>query len=350
MREIDFVVPGRIDSLTGGYIYDWNILQGLERLGWPTNVLSLDTSFPTPTVRALREAETVFRSIPDGRLVVIDGLALGGLAENLSRHSDRLDLVALVHHPSAFEIGLYAARAKSLHQSEQASLAEMKRVICTSAWTSRALADYNVAPELIRIVAPGTEPAPVATGAEGPEKNILCVATVTRRKGHAVLLDALDQVRKRPWHLHCVGSLERDPECAGALKRQIGILGLGDRVSLHGELPNELRDALYEQADVFVLASNLEGYGMALAEALAHGLPIVTTHCGAIPETVPEGAGMFVPPGDSKALAGALNLVLGERAVRESLREKALAARANLPTWDLASQGFASALEELDET
>jgi len=350
MREIEFVIPGQIDSLTGGYIYDRNIVQGLSRLGWPTNVVSLDTSFPTPTAQALRAAANAFDAIADGRIVIIDGLALGGLAEILAAHADRLDLVALVHHPVAFEIGLYAARAKSLHQSEQASLAKVKQVICTSAWTSRALAEYNVSPDLIQIIEPGTSPAPASTGAQGADLNVLCVATVTQRKGHAVLLDALDQLRKKRWQLHCVGSLERDHECAAALQRQIKILGLEQRVNLHGELPDEERDALYAQADIFVLASNLEGYGMALAEAVARGIPIVATECGAIPETVPDGVGILVPAGDCGALAGALDQLISSGATRARLREHALTARDHLPTWEKACARFASTLQKLDAT
>jgi glycosyltransferase involved in cell wall biosynthesis len=347
MPAIEFVVPGSIESLTGGYIYDRKIVEGLDKLGWHTNVISLDGSFPMPTPDALRHAETAFAGIADGRIVVIDGLALGGLADILAAQTQRLELVALVHHPVSFEIGLYAARAKSLHRSERASLAEVKRVICTSAWTSRALAEYDVAPTLVRIVEPGTEPAEPAQGASGPELNILCVATVTPRKGHAVLIDALDRLRKKPWHLHCVGSTTRNRDCAAALGRQIELLRLTDRITVHGEIPDAALEKRYREADVFVLVSNLEGYGMALAEALAHGIPIITTPCGAIPETVPEGVGLFVPPGDCAALTAALDKLLSSDATRRVFRERALAARSKLPTWDDACARFVRALTGL---
>ncbi len=348
MSSVDIVVPGDIATLTGGYIYDRHIAEGLASLGWQVNVHSLDPSFPVPKRSAVHEAMELFESIPDGRMVVIDGLAIGGLVGILQTHAERLKLVALVHHPVAFEIGLYAARAKSLHQSEKESLAIVDRVVCTSAWTSRALADYDVPAELIRVVEPGTTQAPVAKGSSSGELNLLCVATITPRKGHAVLLDALERLRNRRWHLHCVGSLDRNRDCAYALRNQIEDLRLTDRVTLHGEVPNEERDRLYSEADIFVLASNLEGYGMALAEALARGIPIVTTPSGAIPETVPEDAGVFVPAGDSAALAAALDELIGNPRTRKTVAERALAVRENLPTWDDACEGFARVLEELE--
>jgi len=347
MRSIEFVVPGSIETLTGGYIYDRRIVDGLRSLGWSANVVALDASFPIPSGEALEDARRAFERIADDHIVVIDGLALGGLADVLAAHAKRLKLVALVHHPVSFEIGLYPARAKSLHQLEQASLAQVRRVICTSAWTSRALAEYDVDPTIIHIVEPGTEPATAAVGSQTTTLNILCVATVTSRKGHAVLMDALHPLRKRSWHLHCVGSLERDSECAAALAAQIRALQLGDKVTLHGEVSDERLAQMYSETDIFVLASNLEGYGMALAEALARGIPIVTTPCGAIPETLPDGVGMYVPAGDCDALAAALDRLIGSRILRQQLREHALAARSRLPSWEETSARFSRSLEDL---
>lgn len=347
MGPVDIVVPGSIETLTGGYIYDRRIAEGLSRLGWSTKIHSLDPSFPVPGQAAIAAAAKVFESIPDKHTVVIDGLALGGLADILAAHTERLRLVALVHHPVAFEIGLYAARAKSLHHSERASLSAMQRVVCTSAWTSRALAEYDVPPSLIRVVEPGTDSAPAARGSEGPNLNLLCVATVTARKGHAVLIDALERLRHRSWHLHCVGSLVRDRNCVAALREQIDTLNLTERVTLHGEVSDEALNDFYSQTDIFVLASNLEGYGMALAEALARGIPIVTTPAGAIPETVPDDVGLFVPAGDCSKLAVALDEIIGNKTTRRRFAEHALAARSKLPSWEDSCARFGAVLEEL---
>jgi glycosyltransferase involved in cell wall biosynthesis len=167
---------------------------------------------------------------------------------------------------------------------------------------------------------------------------------VTARKGHALLVDALANLRERRWHLTCVGSLVRDRAAVEELNRRIERLRLTNRVSLLGEVDDTALARCYERADVFVLASYLEGYGMALAEAVARGLPIVSTTGGAIPETVPEGAGVLVRPGDGRALATALGLLLDDADARAALAAAARAAAPRLPTWSEAAAKLEAAL------
>jgi glycosyltransferase involved in cell wall biosynthesis len=174
---------------------------------------------------------------------------------------------------------------------------------------------------------------------------LLCVATVTPRKGHAVLLEALGELRDRRWHLTCAGSVTRDPATFAALEHQVERLALRARVSFLGDLDSDALEREYERADLFVLASHLEGYGMALAEAVARGIPVVSTTAGAIPETVPAAAGVLVPPGDSRSLAKALAGLLDHDDARARLAANACAAAATLQTWRTAAERFAAALE-----
>ncbi len=198
----------------------------------------------------------------------------------------------------------------------------------------------------IAVGAPGTDPAPRAIGgAEYGVPSLLCVATVTPRKGHAVLLDALAGLRDRPWRLHCAGSLARDEATAAAVREATVRHGLADRVVWHGEVDAARLDALYAQADLFVLPSFHEGYGMALAEALARGLPVVSCAAGAIVDTVPATAGVLVPPGDAVALRAALRRVMADAAWRASLAAGARGAGARLPGWPAAVVRFAAVLE-----
>jgi glycosyltransferase involved in cell wall biosynthesis len=174
---------------------------------------------------------------------------------------------------------------------------------------------------------------------------LLCVATVTPRKGHAVLLEALGELRDRRWHLTCAGSVTRDAATFAALEHQVERLALRARVSFLGDLDSDALEREYGRADLFVLASHLEGYGMALAEAVARGIPVVSTTAGAIPETVPAAAGVLVPPGDSRALARALAGLLDHDDARARLAANARAAAATLQTWRTAAERFAAALE-----
>jgi glycosyltransferase involved in cell wall biosynthesis len=357
--RVDLVVPGDPDTPTGGYVYDRQILAGLADLGWGTTVHSLDGSFPRPTPVALRTARATFAAIPDGRAVVIDGLALAGLQRVLENEARRLGLVALVHHPLALETGLDAATANLLERAERSALALVQRVIVTSQWTARALARYDVAIERLRVVEPGVDRREAGRrsaahdAGEKPEStdsgtlNLLCVATITPRKGHALLVDALAELRDRRWHLTCAGSTTRDAATTAALERQIDRFRLHNRISLLGDLDPATLERYYERADLFVLPSYLEGYGMALAEAVARGVPVVSTTGGAIPETVPAAASVLVPPGDGRALTKALAKLFDDPAALRALAENARAARASMPTWRGAAQKFAAALDGL---
>jgi glycosyltransferase involved in cell wall biosynthesis len=357
VAPVDFVVPGDIETPTGGYIYDREIVAGLTDRGFRVAVHSLDASFPAPSPAALRAARATFAAVPAARVVVIDGLALPGLDRVLADEARRLALVALVHHPVALETGLDPKTAERYAALERRALTYAQRVITTSQWTARTLAADGVPVAQLRVVEPGVDRRKTrgssdprsAAQSEGPRDtvNLLCVGTLTPRKGHAVLLEALNELRERHWHLTCAGSLLRDAPTVAALQHQIDRLSLRKRVSLLGDLDRDALERQYARADVFVLPSYLEGYGMALAEAVAFGLPVVSTTAGAIPETVPANASLLVAPGDSRALAKALGLVIDDPARRATLAANARAARASLPTWATAAGKFAAALDGL---
>ena len=279
---------------------------------------------------------------------MVDGLALGAMPQQAKFAADRLALVALVHHPLALETGLAPELQAALRQSESQALGQAKRVVVTSEATAGVLvADYGVAPGRIGVVLPGTDPAPTAVGSKGPALALLCVGSLVPRKGHLDLVAALARLKDLPWHLTCIGSTTRDPAVTRRLEEHIAQEGLEDRVTLAGEKPQAVLQAASQDADLFVLPSHHEGYGMALAEALAHGLPIVSTTAGAISETVPAEAGLLVPPGDVARLTEALGGLLRNEGLRMQLRGGALQMRGTLPSWDKAAACFAAELAKV---
>ena len=345
-RRVDLVIPGGLDARTGGFIYDRTVVEQLRDRNWRVDVHGLDPSFPRPTAEALGDAAARLAGIPDRRRVIIDGLVLGAIPAIVERHARRLCQLGLVHHPLAEETGLAADVQAALRQSERRALAAVSAVVVTSPFTARALGDYGVEPGRITVVRPGTDPAPLAAGGDGTLQ-LLCVATLTARKGHLLLIEALADLRDRDWHLRCAGSTDRDPETTSAVRRRIAELGLEARVSLLGELRQSALGRQFHEADAFVLASHYEGYGMAFAEALARGLPIVATSGGAVPETVPPDAALLVPPGDTRALRGALARLLDDTALRAALRAGARRARRRLPTWQDTGDAFDELLGRL---
>lgn len=340
--QVHFVVPGALDQRTGGYLYDRRIVEGLRAQGTAVTVHELAGRFPFVDDAAREAAAAALPAIGEA-LPVIDGLALPAFADLTDRLPGRW--VALVHHPLALESGLAEDQVAAFGRLEQGLLPLATRVIVTSPHTQADVAAYGVPAARIGVVLPGTDPAPLARGSGGPGVALLCVASLTPRKGHLVLLEALAGLLDLEWHLTCVGSLDRDPQTAQAIGAAIARLGVDDRVSLVGEQDEAGLAPLYDRADLFVLASYHEGYGMVLAEALARGLPIVATKAGAIPGTVPPSAGMLVEPGDCAAFAGALRQIMSEPSLRDLLCAGAASERERLPGWADAVRAFSAELD-----
>src|SRR3954466_1219237 len=333
--HLTVLIPGDLSTRTGGYGYDRRIIDGLRDRGWQVDVRLLDASFPFPGAAARAEAVHVLAAVPDGGTVLVDGLAFGVLPDEVAHERQRLDIVALVHHPLAAETGLDPRAATTLEDSERRALVHARAVIVTSRATATALARYQVDPERIVVAEPGTDPAPLAHARRaGDTCRLLSVATLTPRKGHDLLFRALASLRDRPWHLVCAGSCDRDRATAARLREQIRELRIGDRVDLLGDLDADALAIQYDRADLFVLPTLYEGYGMAVAEALARGLPVISTATGGIAELVGDAAGIVVAPGDVAAFAAALARVLDDASLRARLAEGARLARNRLPTWD----------------
>jgi glycosyltransferase involved in cell wall biosynthesis len=343
-----FAVPGDISTPTGGYAYDRRMLSELGDLGWQVDLVDLGESFPWPDQTARANAREKLLAIAAGRVVVIDGLALGVLPEAASDLATRNPLVALVHHPLALEWGLTAEQAGALRASERAALAATRRVVVTSGFTARLLAsEYDVPAERIVVAIPGSDPVTVAQHHPAPDGStrLLSVGAVVPRKGFDVLVAALATLIDLPWRLTIAGDRTRDRNAAAQLDAAIARHGLEDRIASLGAVSQHDLAALYAQADVFVLASRFEGYGMAYAEAVARGLPVIGTTGGAIPDTVAPDAALLVTPGDVPALAQALRRVISDAGLRQRLASAARTAASQLPGWRQSAEVFSRALE-----
>jgi glycosyltransferase involved in cell wall biosynthesis len=257
-------------------------------------------------------------------------------------------LVALVHHPLALESGLNASDAAALRESERAALSCARHVVVTSPSTASLLtSDYGVARDLITVVRPGTDRFASPPRPSSDTVSLLAVGSVVPRKGYDVLVAALARLLDLPWRLAIAGDRDRDCATARQLDADIAQHGLGERISFLGAVTSERLMALYAAADLFVLPSRHEGYGMAFTEAIAHGVPVVGTTAGAIAETVPAGAGVLVAPDDVAALGVALRQIIGNPVERDRLAAGARAAAASFPTWQESAALFGAVLEGL---
>lgn len=345
-RDLVFAYPGDLETRTGGYGYDRRVIAALGDLGWNVEPISLGEGFPNPDPEQLDQAGRMLSQRPDDSLVLIDGLAFGVMDEWASREAKRLKIMALVHHPLALETGLDSDRQAAVAAREKAALAQTRGVIVTSHATAAELAtNYAVPAERIAVAVPGMDPAPLAVGSGSGPPLILSIGTLTRRKGHDVLIASLEKLRDLPWTCRIVGSKTLDPGVASEIEQQVARSGLHDRIELAGQIDDTRSE--FAKADIFALASRYEGYGMVFAEALAQGLPIVGCAAGAVPDVVPESAGFLVPPDDPEAFAAALRRLLEEPDTRMSMADAAAIAGSRLPSWRDTAVTIANFLERL---
>jgi glycosyltransferase involved in cell wall biosynthesis len=348
VKRVAFAVPGDLAAPTGGYAYDRRMIAELQKLGWQVDVIGLGDGFPRPNPETKAAARDKLASIAATVPIIVDGLAFGVLPEAANELRARNPLLALVHHPLALETGLAAADVEALKTSERKALEGARGVVVTSPSTATLLADdYDVPPDIITVARPGTERGEPAKGSSDGIVRLISVGSVVPRKGYDVLVAALAPLSALPWRLTIAGDRTRDAALAAQLDADIAGHGLTERIELLGALPADRLAALYVGADLFVLASRFEGYGMAFAEALAHGLPVIGTTAGAIADTVPPDAGVLVEPDDVKALTRALRMLIENRKERRWFASGAMAAGAALPTWEQSAKLLAGAIEAL---
>jgi glycosyltransferase involved in cell wall biosynthesis len=335
VTDVAFAIPGDLALPTGGYAYDRQLLKRLPAHGINIRHLPLPGSFPAPSDGDLADTSRLLLAEHWRTVLLIDGLAYGafptGMAAGLAGR-----VVALCHHPLALETGLSPERAADLKRLESAALGYAAAVIVTGQATAEILArDFGVPAARITVAEPGVERAKRARETPfGQPLHLLAVGAVSPRKGYDLLIAALAKMAALPWRLTIAGATDRAPDTFGALQQQVTGLGLADRVTFAGAISDDALAALYGEADIFVMASHYEGYGMVLTEALARGLPIVTTRSGPAVDVIPDMAAQKVAVGDVDDLAGSLAYLIGDASARQRHADAAWAAAQSLPDWD----------------
>lgn len=346
--HVSMIVPAPFDALSGGTIYDRRMAEGLREADHAVDVVELAGSHPLTDTRALEAAEAAWRSLPSGTHAVVDGLAIPAF-RHLAGELAFAQAIGLVHHPTALETGHSEHDRQTLRDAERMLLPMLSRVIVTSEPTAERLAaDFGVLRERVTVVVPGTDDAPRSTGSGSDTCHVLSVGTLVPRKGHEMLIATLARLFDLDWRLTIAGSPERDPVHARTLSALAEELGVSNRVDFVGEASEEELETLWGQADVFALATNWEGYGVAIAEALKRGVPLAVTAGGAAAALVPAEAGVICAPGDLAGFSTAIRRLVFSADLRREMAEAAWLAGQKLPDWRTQARAFAAALQGAD--
>ena len=347
--RVHVVVPEGFDNPgqpTGGNIYDRRVCAGLAEAGWEVLVATVAAASPVPDSGARAELDRILSAIPDGEIALIDGLIASPTAAQLLPHAGRVSMTVLLHMPLA--TALDRRHDASAQRSEQVVLRAATSVVVTSEWTrQQVLSRYEIPPGRVHVARPGVDR--VAAPARPVRGHLICVGVLGRHKGQDLLVEALAELGDLDWHCVLAGSLDRDPDFVEYLKTRIARLGYDHRVRLTGVLTGPALSHAYTTADLLVAPSRAETYGMTVTEALAHGLPVIATAIGGLPEALGSTAdgtrpGQLITPCDPAALAAALGNWLGDERLRHRLRAAAGKRRSTLRGWEQTTQEIADAL------
>jgi glycosyltransferase involved in cell wall biosynthesis len=347
--RVHVIVPEGFDNPgrpTGGNIYDRRICAGLAEDGWQVLVATVAAAWPVPDSRARADLDRIVSAIPDGEMVLIDGLIASPTAAQLLPHASRIRLTVLLHMPLATALDTQPdARAR---YSERVVLRAATSVVVTSEWTrQQVLSRYEIPACRVHLARPGVDR--VDARGRPVRGRLLCVGALGRHKGQDLLVEALADVADLDWRCVLVGSLDRDPDFVDRLQTRVARLGYGRRVRLTGILTGAALSRAYATADMLVAPSRSETFGMAVTEALAHGVPVIAAAVGGLPEALGSSTdgtcpGQLFPSGDPAALAVAIRQWLGDERHRHRLRNAARERRSNLRGWEQTTHDIASAL------
>jgi glycosyltransferase involved in cell wall biosynthesis len=347
--RVHVVVPEGFDDPgrpSGGNVYDRRICAGLARAGCHVLVNTVAGGWPDPAPGARADLARIVSAIPDGETVLIDGLIASPAAAQLLPHSGRIWMTVLLHMPLA--TSLVTHHGASAERSERAVLRAATGVVVTSEWTRRQIVTrYEIPAHRVYVARPGVDRV---TGRARPVRGrLICVGVLGRHKGQDLLVEALSDLAELDWHCLLVGPLDRDPDFVELLRARIMRLGYAHRIRLTGVLTGLALSRAYRTADVLVAPSRSETYGMAVTEALAHGLPVIAAAVGGLPEALGSTAdgtcpGQLVPPGDPAALASSLGEWLDDERRRHRLRAAARQRRSTLRGWEQTADEIANAL------
>jgi glycosyltransferase involved in cell wall biosynthesis len=369
---IHVVLPNDIDDParpSGGNVYDRRICQGLVAAGWPVHEHPIAGAWPSPGAAARLRLHAALAGIETGAVVLLDGLVASPAPEILTEHAARLRLVVLVHLPLGYGAlgapgtpatvdgaagvggvpgaGAPGAMDPTAPAAERDALHAAAAVIATSEWTRLWLLDrYGLDPRRLHVVAPGVDPAP-ATMPRPDGTRLLCVAAVAPHKGQDLLVEALSRVAGQPWDCVCLGPGE--PAYIDELRCRAAEVGLATRITFTGAQPREAVARAYDSADLLVLASYGETYGMVVTEALARAVPVLVTRTGGVGEALGRTRdsglpGLMVPVGDADALGAAVHRWLTCPDLRDRLRRRARERRETLAGWSVAATRLAKIL------
>ena len=330
--HIRFLVPGNVRHGSGGNRYNAKLAEHLTALGASVETVTVDGDWPVGSPADRQR----FSDMLDGATTVIaDGLVASGAPEEVSGAVSKGTQVWILSHMALADH----------HDLEAKALAAATGIICPSAHAAEELRAKH-GPQNIVIATPGADKADPANGSQPP--HIVAVAALLPNKSQTLLVEALASMTDLKWTAALVGSNDADLAYAAEVRAAVEHHGLENRINVTGELTGEALEAQWHKADLSILLSESESFGMVVTESLAHGVPVIVRQgTGAVEAHGDTGAGAALDLSDPHALTTALRGWLTNSELQHQWHKAALTARDGLQRWDTTAATVLEALQRL---
>lgn len=347
--RLHFLIPGDINTLTGGYVYNKYIIEGLKTLGYVVNLHQLAGDFPFPSKQSMVECYSIFSDIPAREPIFIDSLAFGPMHKIIGKYFGKNPVIAIMHLPLPKNPNFSPAQKDKLYLQEKNSLGFATCIVAVSEFTKQLILDYGIDSNKIVVINPGVIDIPRKATYPNFPKNLLCVGSYLPGKGQLLLIQALSELIEMKWTLAMYGIQDFDANYVKQIQNSIEKTQLTERVFMNPPIAGKVLTNAYLHADLFVLPSLFENFSMALNDALYCGIPVVTTDGGGIPFSVPKDMGVFVPKGNAKELKYALANILTDSMLYKNLYVAASNYYKTANTWEKSIKLFHTLIQNFEK-
>jgi glycosyltransferase involved in cell wall biosynthesis len=343
--HIGLILYGSLDTLSGGYLYDRQLVRCLEAHGDRVELISLPWhNYPLHLTDNWQPALSRRLLHTPFDILLQDELNHPSLAWLNGRLRGRVayPVVSIVHHLRIQEH--HPAHWMPLYRAvEQRYLEQVDGCIYNSETTRRAVETLigRSPPHIVAWPAASHLPVlPRVPRAPGDPLRLLFIGNVIPRKGLATLLTALTLLHGVAWELQVAGDLELEPAHSHAMQKLAAEPRLQPRILFLGRSDSEMLQNALARADLLVVPSQHEGFGIVYLEALQAGVPVIATTGGAAWEMVEPGHnGFLIDPGDSGALATLLQRLATHPDELAALQQAAAPSVARFVGWEERMDG-----------
>jgi glycosyltransferase involved in cell wall biosynthesis len=329
------LAPKTTNLITGGFLYNDRISRHLFHLLGKESFAYL--------LMPLQELMARISELNSSENALILDSLLIQHAEDLNRLLARraAAVILLAHYLPSLDPLLSAKSRQNLTKMERMLFQVTDGACVPSRYLKDEIVRRGLARETIIVCPPGIDQRLLThrTRETGGNVQILTVANWTRSKGHLFLLEVLADLAHLSWSWHIVGDTEIDPELVKAFQAKVAQTKLKSRIHVHGALPPEETQEFFREADLFILASLTESYGMVFAESLAAGLPSIGNNVGGVPEIIAhEQTGFLCEPKNRSEWRSRLESIISSPDLRERMRAAALKHRKGLASWEMTAE------------